>query len=90
MGSADTPGPGLVNKRLRVMTNPNYFAKRLSKAQCTENRRHVTLAGFRAGPCQKYPTAFCDEARMAVKEEIADRYIGEKCEAMTNLVTTLY
>lgn len=89
MNSEDAQAEGCAKKRTRVLTNFPKLAKRLSAAQCDDEHRHVSLTNFRAGPCQVYPVAFCDEICMAVKEELMTRQVGEKCQLIMNLVIAL-
>ena len=70
MKSSDNQGEGLVKKRGKVMINSTKLAKRLRKAQCAQDHRRVPLINYRAGPCQEYTDAFCDEVCQAVKEEL--------------------
>ena len=89
MKSSSLEGEGPVKKRTRTMTNSKYFAMRFVKAQCHGDNKHVPLVNFRAGPRQKYPKAFCDEACMVVKEELLNKNLDSSCLALTNLMMSM-
>ena len=59
MKSEDELGVGMVKKRTRVLTNSEFVARGLGKAQCKGDHRHVHLVHGRAAACQVYPAAFC-------------------------------
>lgn len=89
MRSKDAQGEGLVKKRTKVMTNSTRFAKRLMKAQCTQDHRHVPLVNYRAGACQEYTDEFCDEVCQSVKEELLCRKNDDTCAVIQKLLQAI-
>lgn len=67
------------------MINPIRFAKRLAKAQCSEDHRHVPLINYRASPCQVYTDEFCDEICQVVKEEFIDKGVRRRCMVLQKM-----
>lgn len=80
MTSFSPQGQGLEKMMTRIMTNSMKLAKKFFKAQCLNDHEHIPSTNYRAGPCQEYPIAFCDETCMVVKEEFQDKYICEESD----------
>lgn len=74
----------------KVMTNSYKLNKTFARAQCHDDRRHVSLAKFRASPCQQCIEEFCGEACKVVREEVPKGIEDTRCNAPSQSLTGLH